>query len=311
MDGDRFDALTRALGAGRSRRTILRGIGAAALGAVGFARAGAVRAGIVVCPECQKLDSATNQCVADANQDGTSCNDGNACTEHDVCQSGSCVGQPISCDDGNACTVDSCDFFVGCVHTPVVCDDSNACTIDSCDPTAGCIYTAINCDDGNPCTIDSCDPSGGCSHTAVGDGAPCNDGAGVCVNGACVDRCAGVVCAPLDQCHQTGTCDPATGVCSNPVKPNGAACDDGNACTTGDTCQAGSCVPGTPVICPAPDACHAAGACNPTTGVCSAPTRTAATCATGRIKGASCDCDGTCCGAGQNCVGTPGQRRCQ
>lgn len=55
------------------------------------------------------------------------------------------------------------------------------------------------------------------------------------------DLCAGVTCTAPDQCHGAGTCDPATGVCSNPAKPDGSACDDGDACTLGDACQAGAC----------------------------------------------------------------------
>src|SRR5690606_1659393 len=38
--------------------------------------------------------------------------------------------------------------------------------------------------------------------------------------------------------------DPATGLCSDPEKPDGSPCDDGVACSTGDTCQAGACVGG-------------------------------------------------------------------
>ena len=37
-----------------------------------------------------------------------------------------------------------------------------------------------------------------------------------------------VACSALDQCHVAGTCDTATGVCSNPNKPDGTGCDDGN-----------------------------------------------------------------------------------
>ena len=54
-----------------------------------------------------------------------------------------------------------------------------------------------------------------------------------------------VTCTAQDQCHTAGTCNPASGSCSNPLKANGATCDDGNACTTGDACQAGACAPGT------------------------------------------------------------------
>jgi RHS repeat-associated protein len=75
--------------------------------------------------------------------------------------------------------------------------------------------------------------------TSCSDGNPCNgdetcDGAGHCQTGT------PLVCAPLDQCHVAGTCDPASG-CSNPVKRDGAACNDGNACTVYDICHAGTC----------------------------------------------------------------------
>jgi alpha-tubulin suppressor-like RCC1 family protein len=58
--------------------------------------------------------------------------------------------------------------------------------------------------------------------------------------------CAGVTCAALDGCHATGTCDPATGLCSNPAAPDGTACTDGDACTTVDACHAGACVGANP-----------------------------------------------------------------
>jgi hypothetical protein len=217
MDAERFDRMVRRLGRERSRRQALRGMGAAALGILGVARARTVDVGaqIIVCPVCQTPDSAGTDCVADPTQNGVACNEGNACTRTDTCQNGKCVG-------------------------------------------------------GNPIT-----------------------------------------CAPLDQCHDAGICNPNTGRCTDPVKPNGAACDAGNACTTGDTCQTGSCVAGEAVVCPVPDACHVAGSCDAASGGCTAPKRTANPCASGRVKGVACDCDGTCCSAGRNCVGTPGQRRCQ
>src|SRR5204862_3053768 len=33
-------------------------------------------------------------------------------------------------------------------------------------------------------------------------------------------------CTPTDQCHDAGTRDPITGVCSNPAKATGSACND-------------------------------------------------------------------------------------
>src|SRR6266446_3018786 len=108
-------------------------------------------------------------------------------------------------------------------------------------------FAGASCDDGNPCTIDECSPAG-CTHTPV-------------------------TCAAADQCHDAGTCDPATGACCNPAKPDGAACNDGNACTRTDSCQAGVCTGTNPVTCAAADQCHDAGTCDPATGACSHPAK--------------------------------------
>ena len=50
-----------------------------------------------------------------------------------------------------------------------------------------------------------------------------------------------MVCTALDQCHVAGVCDPASGLCSDPAKADGSACDDGRFCTVDDTCTAGVC----------------------------------------------------------------------
>src|SRR5206468_599660 len=80
-----------------------------------------------------------------------------------------------------------------------------------------------------------------------------------------------IVCTASDQCHNAGTCDPATGLCSNPQKENGSACNDGDVCTQMEKCQAGTCVGGNPIVCTASDQCHNAGTCDPATGLCSNP----------------------------------------
>src|SRR6185369_7480607 len=84
-----------------------------------------------------------------------------------------------------------------------------------------------------------------------------------CRSGACV---AGTptTCVASDGCHAPGTCNPATGACSNPARPDGTACDDHNACSTGDACAAGVCA-GTPLACDDGNACTA-DSC--TGGVC-------------------------------------------
>jgi hypothetical protein len=102
-----------------------------------------------------------------------------------------------------------------------------------------------------------------------------------------------VVCTALDQCHDAGTCNTATGMCSNPAKANGTTCNDGNACTQTDTCQAGACTGTNPVVCSPLDQCHVAGTCNPSTGNCSNPNAT---------DGTSCN-DGNACTLSDTCLG--------
>jgi hypothetical protein len=66
-----------------------------------------------------------------------------------------------------------------------------------------------------------------------------------CVN---CGSCVAVVCTASDQCHAAGACDPGTGMCSNPLEPDGATCDDGDAGTSSEVCTGGVCVdPGIPL----------------------------------------------------------------
>src|SRR5205814_988013 len=138
--------------------------------------------------------------------------------------------------------------------------------------------------------------TGVCSNPAKPNGAPCDDGnactqTDTCAAGICVGA-IGRAWSGADQCHAVGACNPATGVCSSPAKPNGAPCDDGNACTQTDTCAAGACVGANPVVCTAADQCHAVGACNPASGVCSNPAK---------LNGAPCD-DGNACTRTDTCA---------
>ncbi len=111
-------------------------------------------------------------------------------------------------------------------------------------------------------------------------GTSCDDGHGatVCIGGACngLNLCTGVTCAALDQCHSAGACTNwATGVCTNPLRPDGTPCNDANASTTGDACSAGACAGVdhcTSVVCVAQDQCHSAGTCvDHAAGTCSNP----------------------------------------
>ena len=104
-----------------------------------------------------------------------------------------------------------------------------------------------SCDDKNPCTIDSCDPN---THLCRND--PGNEGTTCISSDLCSleAACKGGLCAgsrtrdcsqPPDQCHESGYCVTATGLCDYPSSEDRKACDDDSLCTTGDQCVGGVC----------------------------------------------------------------------
>jgi hypothetical protein len=212
--------------------------------------------------------------------------------------------EACACDDGDPCTVDVCDGSGACVHTDVVCEGGSSACMDApvCDPATGQCVAAMRedgtaCDDQNGCTQNDtcqagactsgdavvcvasdschdagvCDPATGqCSNPAKADGTACDDGDLCTFNESCrAGTCEGeaLTCNTMgDACHDAAVCDPATGMCVNPAKPDGTPCDDGNACTHTDGCQAGTCT-GEAVVCDVPTVCHWA-TCKPRSGRC-------------------------------------------
>jgi len=108
--------------------------------------------------------------------------------------------------------------------------------IDDNAKAGSCVSNPTKCKAPDKCTVAACDAT-----------------TGLCVF-------TPVVCTASDQCHVAGTCDLATGQCSNPPALDGTPCNDGNLCT-GENCQAGMCKPFIETICPE-------GTCDPATGVC-------------------------------------------
>ncbi len=242
--------------------------------------------------DCSNLDTectfgqcnaTTGACEAVNVTNGTACDDGDACTNNDVCGGGVCGGSAVACDDGNPCTVESCDPVLGCVSVPaadgLACDDGNACTsADSC--TAGvCGGSAVTCDDGNECTVDSCDAVLGCQAAPASAGTTCDDGLFCTVNNAC-DGAGACVGAPRDcsnaaaTCFEGVACDEAADLCV-PANPSasGTACG-GDVCVDAGTCDGnGVCSGESNVDCSNLDTDCEIGVCDGTSGACVAQPR--------------------------------------
>lgn len=158
---------------------------------------------------------------------------GAACALSGEACDGNEVGSEILCCDGLVCgpgqTCEPGCVLGGAFYPPGATNPANDCEI--CDPDAETgrwsdRANGASCDDGNACTrVDAC-------------------------NGG---RCEGsdpVVCDPGDACHLAGVCDPATGLCNEPVAPDGTTCDAGFPGSTVRTCRGGAC----DTCCPDPDA---------------------------------------------------------
>ncbi len=222
--------------------------------------------------DCSAFDGPCNQGACDTDigecgpqprTDGTSCDDGQWCTETDSCQAGACVGQLRDCDDGDDCTADSCnegsqlcDYVLvprpgaegppGDPNCGNGADDDCDGLVDGADPNClGCTSDA-DCDDGNPCTADSCEGLE-CLNSPVADGTACSDGLYCTVADACNQgKCQA---APRD-CNQgaasckLGVCLEDEDRCELRDEADGTPCADGLYCTEGDQCAAGDCIGG-------------------------------------------------------------------
>jgi MYXO-CTERM domain-containing protein len=205
------------------------------------------------CHNVGACNPANGVCSNPAKANGATCNDGNACTQTDTCQTGTCAGSnPVVCAALDQChNAGACNTTTGACTTPnkgngTTCDDMNTCTSGEtcqngvCGGGTGTVCTALDqCHDVGTCN------AGVCTNPVKTNGASCSDGNACtagdsCQNGSC-QAGAPVTCTPLDQCHNAGTCNPANGTCSNPTKANGAVCDDGKFCTTPDACSNGVC----------------------------------------------------------------------
>src|SRR5262249_34871179 len=156
----------RGLASRRTRRSALKAMGAAALGAIGVGRS---------------ARAASDSKVTICHKPGTA-------AEQTMEVPASALGGHLGHGD-----------FVG------VCCKDKTCVASDQSHTAGTCARA----------------TGQCSNPTKPDDTPCYDGNACTRTDTCqAGACRGgnpVVCTASDLCHTAGVCNPATGICSNPV----------------------------------------------------------------------------------------------
>jgi hypothetical protein len=175
MDGNRFDSLTRALGAGRSRRGVLKGLGAAALGAAGLSRLGEAEAAACRKPSTRCGKGKTAICT-NLGSDVTNCGAcGHVCSAVDACTEGICGCTPATtCAGGQNCSTasDGCGGTISCGTCTAPANASATCTSGTCGFTCNSGYQP----DGNGgCAAICPDPSVNSTY-----GQTCNDALQTC-----------------------------------------------------------------------------------------------------------------------------------
>jgi len=294
MDGQRFDDLTKVLGAQRTRRGLIGALAGAAIGALGLSKA-------VDAHDCRSVGNicaANHDCCSGAcvsvgrSRKICQCTSAAGCPGADqchvaVCALGAC-GLQIThggCSNGNLCTINAtCQNDGSCAGIPVTCTVPNECfSPGACQPASGQCSAPVYHGDQVGCSTGVCHQNGCCTSEPKTT---------TCANGACGDR--------VNNCGQTvpcllqagGTCtldgDCCSGVCvagvcqAGPVTVGGT-CDGNSDCASGHCCGS---------VCrdvtADPDNCGMCGK------ICSSNNMTTRTCDGGV-------CDGTCAGGFADC----------
>ncbi len=147
--------------------------------------------------------------------------------------------------DGSGCSENSCadGMKVAVKHAGngVPCGVNGALQCDGAGKCVGCATPAECTAPPNTCLLAAC-TAGTCEVANRPEGSTCTDGdactqSDTCQAGSCVGSDP-VTCLSLNQCHIAGTCNPATGICSNPYMP--ATCGDSESCCASSVVTGGA-----------------------------------------------------------------------
>ncbi len=296
MDSGTFDSLVKSLAAGRSRRSVLKGLlgfgSAAAVGGI-LAESGA---------DAARRPTPTPKpvtCPGSQHWDGSAC----VCTSGETCGSACCLIGSECCD--GACCFGHCYGEERCCSYDNWCDAAGECCPDgaTCCGEQGCIVIEEGdcgcdgaCPDGFACCGSQCCAIGFCA------GETC------CALGVCGEQC---LTNEGDECCAGAPYDPDEASCCDGTIVDGAECcatddcDDGFECCGGVCCAEGYCAGD---LCCATPAC--AGNCigDASTGCCAGKTcdMSVYVCCDDQIIEGNC-CDDSDCGT---CVHCEENHRC-
>lgn len=194
------------------------------------------------CHTAGTCNPTTGACQYPTKADGAACDDGNACTQADTCQAGTCQGaSPVVCAASDQCHIaGTCDPHTGACSNPnqvdgAACDDGDACTVGDACAAGVCTSGANECP--RKC--------GGIAGFQCRDGEFCSFSAGTCniVDNMGVCQPIPTVCPTLYQ--PVCGCDGKTYANACEADIQGMAVDHVGACERrcgtiqGLTCPAG------------------------------------------------------------------------
>jgi hypothetical protein len=215
MDGQQFDRLVRALGSGRSRRSVVKGIAAGLFGVVAGAKVTEQASATIVC------GVQSDMCSVDG-EGAPLCCEGFVCTQ--VLESFFCQ-EVVTCSWwGEDCTEAECCDGLVCSSAGTCANEVGACAggYERCEYQEGDVY--VTCCDGLICAETGkgelcvyCAPVGeSCEYDPCCSGLTCGDDL-VCAPPPVLCAAEGASCAEVGCCDALTCLD--TTICGYPTEP--------------------------------------------------------------------------------------------